>query len=103
MFVKKTGMAVPCVFHLVTGWKCPGCGVTRMCVALLQLDFEGAFSSHPMLFAQMPFLGVIAVRNVYVYIRDGFCRPTKLETIVIYICIVLLIIYAIVRNLALRF
>ncbi len=101
--MKETGFAVPCVFHLITGWKCPGCGVTRMCVALLQLDFRSAFSSHPMLFVQLPVLGMIAVRGILAYIKDGIYRPTKLETVVIYICIVLLILFAIVRNLALRF
>lgn len=30
-----TGLGIPCLFYLWTGFKCPGCGITRMCLALL--------------------------------------------------------------------
>lgn len=98
LFVKITGMAIPCIFHLITGLKCPGCGVTRMCVALLQLDVRGAFSSHPMLLLQLPFLLFILLRNVLTYIKCGVCRVSRKETIVIYICIALLIGFTVLRN-----
>lgn len=47
IFVSYTGLAIPCLFRKVTGLLCPGCGVTGMCVALLHLDWRGAFSCHP--------------------------------------------------------
>ena len=50
IFVSYTGLAIPCLFRKVTGLLCPGCGVTGMCVALLHLDWRGAFSCHPVLF-----------------------------------------------------
>lgn len=98
LFVKKTGLAVPCVFYRVTGLKCPGCGVTRMCVALLQFRWREAFESHPVLLIQLPFLGLIALRNIIAYIRNGVSRVSRLETIIIYICIVLLLGFAVIRN-----
>ena len=39
IFVSYTGLAIPCLFRKVTGLLCPGCGVTGMCVALLQLNW----------------------------------------------------------------
>ena len=98
LFVKKTGIAVPCMFYRLTGWKCPGCGVTRMCVALLQLRWRDAFWFHPMLFVQLPVLGLIAIRNVVTYVKNGVSRVTRPETAVIYICIVLLVIFTVFRN-----
>lgn len=34
------GFCVPCVFRLVTGWKCPGCGITGLCLDLLHGRFS---------------------------------------------------------------
>lgn len=98
LFVKITGLAIPCIFHLLTGWKCPGCGVTRMCVALLQMDFIGAFYCHPMLLIQLPFLGLIFLRNMIAYIKNGVCRLSRLENACVYICIVLLLVFTVFRN-----
>ena len=33
---------IPCMFHQITGLYCPGCGVSRMCLALFRLDFVSA-------------------------------------------------------------
>ena len=98
VFVKITGIAIPCVFYRVTGLKCPGCGVTRMCVALLQFRWREAWNCHSMLMIQLPFLGLIAMRNVIAYIKKGFCRVSHLETTIIYICIVLLVGFTMFRN-----
>ncbi|MBO5336261.1 MAG: DUF2752 domain-containing protein [Lachnospiraceae bacterium] len=99
LFVKTTGLAIPCIFHLITGWKCPGCGVTRMCVALLQMDIRGAFYWHPMLLIQLPILGWIFFRNIIAYVKNGVCRLTRLENICVYICIALLLVFTVLRNL----
>lgn len=37
----------PCVFHLVTGVDCPGCGMTRAFLRLSHGDISGAFDFHP--------------------------------------------------------
>lgn len=37
----------PCVFHLLTGYWCPGCGITRMLHALVHLDIAGAWRMNP--------------------------------------------------------
>lgn len=96
--VRATGVAVPCMFYLITGLKCPGCGVTRMCVALLQLDFWTAFLSHPMLLLQLPFLLIILVRNTLTYIRKGVWCLKPAENLTIYLCIGLLVIFTVLRN-----
>ncbi|RKU30459.1 hypothetical protein C6499_06235 [Candidatus Poribacteria bacterium] len=41
---------IPCIFHSVTDIPCPGCGMTRACVALVQGKFSVAWSYHPFSF-----------------------------------------------------
>ncbi len=54
----RTGVGVPCLFQLMTGWNCPLCGSTRMGSALLHGHLAEAFFWNPVVFLA---LGVVAV------------------------------------------
>ena len=41
---------IPCLFHEVTDVPCPGCGMTRACIALSQANFVDAWYYHPFSF-----------------------------------------------------
>ena len=41
---------IPCVFHSLTELVCPGCGMTRACIALVQGKFGAAWCYHPFSF-----------------------------------------------------
>lgn len=56
VWLRLTGLAVPCAFHSVTGLRCPGCGITRMLLALSRLHFREAFQANPFLLATSPLL-----------------------------------------------
>ena len=43
-----------CLISIITGFPCPGCGMTRAILAALHLDFSAAFAYHPLFFL-MPF------------------------------------------------
>lgn len=45
---------LPCPVHFLTGYYCPGCGVTRMIVSIIKLDFYQAFRYNPLLFLFIP-------------------------------------------------
>ena len=51
---------IGCVFRLMTGVPCPGCGITRAWLALLRLDPAAALAYHP-LFWMLPVALVLAV------------------------------------------
>lgn len=100
LFVRYTGLAVPCPVRMLTGLKCPGCGVTGMCVALLRLDFKAAFYCHPMLFVLLiPLLAVFA-GSAWTYVRDGSWQLKRWQNLILYFCIVLLVGYGIIRNIS---
>ena len=50
------GFMPRCIFHELTGWKCPGCGSQRMIHALLHADVVSAWHHNPLLLILFPFL-----------------------------------------------
>ena len=52
--VRSGRFVVPCVFRALTGLKCPACGVTGLCLALLEGDARGAFGCNPALLCLLP-------------------------------------------------
>ena len=46
IFVLCTGIGIPCIFYEITGLKCVGCGISRMLVSIVKLDFA-AFPTLP--------------------------------------------------------
>lgn len=98
-FVEAAGIGVPCPFYAVTGRYCPGCGVTRMCIALLKFDIAAAFESNAMVLILTPVLLPVLIKNVVSYVRTGMYHLGKTENILIVAAIVLLIVFGIWRNL----
>ncbi|MDE6940101.1 MAG: DUF2752 domain-containing protein, partial [Lachnospiraceae bacterium] len=82
----------------VTGLKCPGCGVTHMCLALMRLDFAAAFMANPALFLSAPLLMIIFIPYLAGYIRTGSRQMRSWQNAVLWICITFLVLYGIVRN-----
>ncbi len=99
LFFIYTGVGIPCVFKLITGLSCPGCGVTRMLISILRLDFHNAFLYNPVLFVLLPFFAVLACRIAYVYIKRGTTDPGKGFNYIMYVIIGILYVFGILRNL----
>ena len=98
-FVNLTGWAIPCLFRMVTGLYCPGCGVTGMSLHLLRLEFREAFLCHPVLFVELPFLVLLLIRKAVAYVKSGNKVLLKWENVFIYLFIGLLVVYGVIRNL----
>lgn len=70
LFAKLKTLLLVCVVYYLATWftgcpiryflgvSCPGCGMTRAWIALLRLDFSGAFHFHP-LFWTAPFIAAV--------------------------------------------
>lgn len=90
---------IPCLFHTITGFYCPGCGVSRMCLAILQLDPLAAFRANAALFLLLPPGLVIAILMAGRYIKTGDSRPTPIQSILLICMIIILLIFGLLRNL----
>lgn len=112
VFVRLTGVGIPCVFHLVTRLKCPGCGISRMLLALAKLDFRTAFVENRFLLLSLPFLGFELVfeflrkwkgepepqQNTQSEPRHTGTPEPKWNQMLLLIYCVLLISFGVVRN-----
>ena len=93
-----TDFRIPCVFHKITGFYCPGCGITRMCIALLHLDIKKAWSYNPLLMIVLPILIVLIGKIERRYIAVGSRKMKPMEKAITYILLAVLVIFGIVRN-----
>lgn len=47
-------ICIPCIWKTLFGFHCPGCGITRAFISLLELDFKKAIESNWLIFIIMP-------------------------------------------------
>ena len=99
LWVRLTGLALPCPFRAVTGLLCPGCGVTRLCLALLRGDWAAAWQANPILLLLLPVLAVLLIRTALRYVREGGAIGPKWESGLVWAMVGLLAAWGVARNL----
>ena len=92
------GFRIPCIFRAITGFKCPGCGVTRMCLSLLHGNICAAIYYNKVVPFLLPAFAVVFIRQCYLYILTGKLHFSKVENVFFIIVIIILLIYMILRN-----
>ena len=100
VFVGLTGFSIPCPFHALTGLLCPGCGVTRMCLALLTLDLSAAWAANPVLLLLLPVLAALLIRQAMRYVKTGRSTLSRRESALVWGMAAVLLLWGIARNLA---
>lgn len=98
IFIRVTGLAIPCIFRKITGFLCPGCGITRAILAAVRLDLAKAFAYNQFMFIALPALAYIIVKNDYVFVRYGNRKLSRFDNILIFICIAGAVMFAVLRN-----
>ena len=97
-FVLRFNVGIPCIFYKITGLKCSGCGITRMLLSIWKLDFRSAYEANQMIFILQPVLYYFIVKNVLAYIRGQQMTYRRWENVLLYILIVLMLGFFVIRN-----
>lgn len=99
VWVRFTGLAIPCMFRKVTGLLCPGCGITTLILCLGEGNMEGAYHANPFLFVTGP---VLIVELIYVFILYGKGKQIpKWNNVLITVYAAALCLFGVWRNLVL--
>ena len=85
-------ISIPCMFYKITGFHCPGCGITRLLFSLIKLDFYQAFRYNPLIFI---LLTIFVLKLIQ-------CIITKRKLIIsnktVTILLIVTILFGIARN-----
>lgn len=81
-----------CPIKALTGLNCPGCGITRMFVALFHGDIYQAFRYNPLVFIELPIIAILIL--LYRFNK----KSRKVVNILFIILLVITIVYGVLRN-----
>ncbi|MDO5124667.1 MAG: DUF2752 domain-containing protein [Eubacteriales bacterium] len=94
----RLGIGIPCLFHLITKLKCPGCGNSRAAIALLRLDIFGAFSYNLLFPLEFSYIIWVYVRCCVRYVKES-SFSYKTPHIALDICVLAaVLVWAVLRN-----
>ena len=88
IYIRLSGQAfetvhfLPCVFKGVTSIPCPGCGMTRACLAIFQGEFSTAWRYHPFSFLLIGLIILIVFQPEYTQETWGAISLIKQKIIV---------------------
>ncbi len=88
IYIRLSGQALetiyflPCIFKGVTDIPCPGCGMTRACLAILQGEFSTAWRYHPFSFLLIGLTILIVFQPEYTQETWGAISLIKQKIIV---------------------
>ena len=99
LFIQCTGLGIPCVFRLVTGYRCPGCGMTHAAMALIHGQPKIAFRENPLSLTVVPLLLFYGTYRAEVYIRTARTDFKKWEILFLGVLWAVVLLFWLLRNL----
>ena len=100
IWLRITQIKIPCLVREITGLMCPGCGITTMILNLTEFNLLAAFRANQFLFITLPF--IIFEIIFFVYLENKNADNPRWNNILLFIYLILLIVFSIVRNIFLK-
>ena len=94
---KYLDVKILCPFHYITGYLCPGCGITRCLFSILEGNFLKAYYYNRFVFLLLPFFIIFYVYSLYLEIYNPK-KKLNIPNYVYTILFIIMIIFGIVRN-----
>jgi hypothetical protein len=94
----RLGLRIPCVFHLITGLNCPGCGNTRAVMAMLRFDFREMLYYNLLFPLEMAYLVYLYVSSAIHYVRTGRATYKPKRQWPDVVLLIILLAWGVVRN-----
>lgn len=98
-FLQLTGIGIPCVFRLVTGYRCPGCGMTHAAMALLHGQPRTAWRENPLSLTVMPLMLFYGMYRAKVYVQTARTDFKGWELLFLGFLWVVVLLFWLLRNL----
>lgn len=110
IILRHTGIYIPCLFRVVTGFKCPGCGITHMCESMLNSIFiqgslgdrlyylREAFISNSFAMVVSPYIIYSILKDCIIWVENGEIHESKVDTVIKYAIIVMILVWTVFRN-----
>lgn len=90
---------LPCIFYVLTGLYCPGCGSGRASYSILHGQFLDAFCYNPLMTVLLPLIGLyVAVRPLDWVITGGNHVDRKISVKFLIGVLVAVFVYGALRN-----
>lgn len=91
---------LPCVFHSLTGYYCPGCGGTRACIALSKGRIIESFLCHPVVVYGAAVYGWYMVTHTVEYLSRGrWSVGMRYRDVYLYLAGGIIVVQWVIRNL----
>lgn len=94
-FTQWTGIYIPCLFYKLTGWVCPGCGISHLCSDLISFRFDTAFLQNPGVSILICIWLVFAMIQL---IRRRSLLNSRESRILMFCSVVFLLVFGVLRN-----
>lgn len=89
-------VAVPCIINTITGYYCPGCGITRAIVSFLKGQLYQAFRYNSIIFIDIPVIILLTILERKIGKDNKAIRC--ISNIILIILLILTIVYGVLRN-----
>lgn len=98
IWIAATGIYIPCPFRMLTGFQCPGCGISHCLMSLMRFDPASAWEANAFVMILLPAALPYAGYRILKYIRTGKTDFNIPETAMLIGVLAAAVLFAVIRN-----